>query len=132
MPTGPSTRPTLLGNRRRWPRQEVLGFDSVIEAVGGGETVEDAIELAARGGRILVFGVANPNSVASVRPYEVFAKELALIGTVINPYTQGRAVQLLHRLPLGKLPITAVHLDEVSRAFDGSLKGAVKVQIELG
>ena len=109
-----------------------LGFDSVIEAVGGGETVENAIELAARGGRILVFGVATPDSVASIRPYEVFAKELALIGTVINPYTQGRAVQLLDRLPLDKLPITTVSLDAVSTAFDGSLKGAIKVQIELG
>ena len=72
-----------------------LGFDNVVEAVGGGQTLETAIGLAARGAKVLVFGVAAESDFARIRPYEVFAKELTLLGTVINPYTQSRAVQLL-------------------------------------
>jgi len=109
-----------------------LGFASVIEAVGGASTLEAAVSLAARGARILVFGVAPESDVARIRPYEVFAKELTMLGTVINPYTQHRAVELLGRLPLDRLPIEAVPLTDVGAAFDGSLKGAIKVQIRPG
>ena len=106
-----------------------LGFDNVVEAVGGGQTLETAIGLAARGAKVLVFGVAAESDFARIRPYEVFAKELTLLGTVINPYTQSRAVQLLSRLPLQKLPIETVPLTNVGAAFDGSMKGPIKVQI---
>lgn len=120
-----------------WDKQALeatngVGFDNVIEAVGGGRTLEAAVELAARGARILVFGVAREGDIARLRPYEFFAKELTLLGTVINPYTQDRAVQLLGRLPLERLPIEIVPLANVGAAFDGSLKGPIKVQIRPG
>jgi len=109
-----------------------FGFANVIEAVGGGQTLEAAVRLAARGAKILVFGVAGESDVARLHPYEIFAKELTLLGTVINPYTQARAVRLLSRLPLKRLPIETVPLASVGSAFDGSLKGPIKVQIRPG
>ena len=106
------------------------GFPFVIEAVGSGPTFESALALAARGGRVLAFGAAPVSATATVRPYEIFSKELTVLGTVINPYTQERAVRMLDRLPLDRLPIASVGLTEVASAFDGSLRGAVKVQID--
>lgn len=105
------------------------GFDAVIEAVGGGPTLESAVGLAAPGARVLVFGAAPAQATATLRPYEIFAKELTLLGTVINPYTQARAMRLLDRLPLDQMPIETVRLDEVGAAFNGSLDHATKVQI---
>lgn len=106
------------------------GFDAVIEAVGSGPTFESALALTARGARMLAFGAAPMTATATVRPYEIFAKELTVLGTVINPYTQERAVRMLDRLPLDRLPIETVPLSDVHRAFDGSLRGATKIQID--
>ena len=105
------------------------GFDSVVEAVGSPRVLETAISLAARGGTILVFGVANPDATAVIKPQEVFAKELTILGTVINPYTHHRAVELLPELGLDRLGIKSYGLDAHEQAFAAHHKRAAgKVQ----
>ncbi len=105
------------------------GFDSVIEAVGSPRVLESAIPLAARGGTVLVFGVANPDATAVIKPQEVFAKELTILGTVINPYTHHRAVELLPGLGLDRLGIRSFPLDAHAEAFEAHHKRvAGKVQ----
>ena len=93
------------------------GFDYVVEAVGSPRVLETAISLAARQGTILVFGVANPGEAAAIRPQEVFVKELTILGTVINPYTHHRAVELLPTLGLERLEIRSYSLDAHAEAF---------------
>ena len=51
------------------------GFPYVVDAVGSSRVLESAIRIAARGGNILLFGVARPDDVASVRPNEIYARE---------------------------------------------------------
>lgn len=108
-----------------------LGFDAVIEAVGSPATLELAVERAARGGRILVFGAAPMSAVAQVRPYEIFVRELTLIGTVINPYTHERAVRLLPRLGLQRLDVTAFPLEEFQAAFEAQASGAAGLKVAI-
>ncbi len=107
------------------------GFDAVIEAVGSPATFELAIELAARAGKILVFGVAPMEATARVRPFDVFVREITIIGSVINPYTHERAVHLLPRMGLEKLAVTAYPIDRFREAFDAqaSVSSATKIQI---
>ena len=107
-----------------------MGFDSIVEAAGSPATLELAVELAARAGKILVFGVAPMNAVARLRPYDLFVRELTLIGTVINPYTHERAVNLLPRLGLEALSIAAFPLDRYKEAFEAQTAGAA-MKIEL-
>ena len=107
------------------------GFDSVIEAVGSPTTLEAAVERAARGGRILVFGVAPMDAVARLRPYDVFARELTLIGTLINPYTHERAVRLLPRLGLERLTLATYPLESFREAFDAQGSGAAGLKVEI-
>lgn len=107
------------------------GFDSVIEAVGSPTTLEVAVARAARGGRILVFGVAPMDAVARLRPYDVFARELTLIGTVINPYTHERAVRLLPRLGLERLTLATYPLESFREAFDAQASGAGGLKVEI-
>ena len=107
------------------------GFDSVIEAVGAPATLELAVERAARGGRILVFGAAPMDAVAKLRPYELFARELTLIGTVINPYTHERAVRLLPRLGLERLTVANFPLESFRAAFDAQATGAAGLKVEI-
>ncbi len=105
------------------------GFDYVVEAVGSPRVVESAISVAARQGTILVFGVANPGETAAIRPQEVFVKELTILGTVINPYTHHRAVELLPDLNLGRLGIKTFPLEAHENAFQAHRQRAAgKVQ----
>ncbi|GAA2710800.1 zinc-binding dehydrogenase [Micromonospora olivasterospora] len=95
-----------------------LGFPHVIDAVGSGRVLESAVGMASRGGRILVFGVARPDDEARVRPNEIFARELTIVGAVINPYTQHRAVGMLPTLGLDRLRPAFFPLEKVPQALD--------------
>jgi threonine dehydrogenase-like Zn-dependent dehydrogenase len=107
-----------------------LGFDAVIDAVGSSRTFEQGVSLAARGGTVLVFGVAPMNATASVRPYEIFSRELTVVGALINPFTHERAVHLLPQMGLDKLRIAAFPLAEFKQAFGVQAAGtATKVEI---
>ncbi|UNK20274.1 zinc-dependent alcohol dehydrogenase family protein [Paenibacillus sp. N3/727] len=69
--------------------------DVVIECVGRPESVELAVAAARKGGQVLLFGVASPDASASFSPYEIFSKELRIMGSFINPYTHEEAIELI-------------------------------------
>jgi threonine dehydrogenase-like Zn-dependent dehydrogenase len=101
-----------------------LGFSTVIEAVGTAATFEFAVAQAAPGGRILVFGAAPKDDCARVKPFEIFAKELTVIGTVRNPYTHHRALSLLPHMPVHHLRIQKYDLDHIHSAIVAQRRGA--------
>jgi L-iditol 2-dehydrogenase len=108
-----------------------LGFDAIIEAVGRAGTLELAINLAARGSTILIFGVAPPDLVVPIKPNTIYAKELILLGSVINPYTHHRAVALLPRLDFSHFTIQTFPLDQVLRALEAQAGGdGIKIEID--
>lgn len=76
--------------------QYVEGFyDIIIECVGKPITIEMGIKKANKGAQVLLFGVANPTSIMQISPYEIFQKELKIIGSFINPDTVSTAEKLL-------------------------------------
>lgn len=106
------------------------GYDFVIDAVGRGDVLESAMTLCARGGRILVFGVATPNETASLRPNEIYEKELTVLGSVINPFTHQRALSLLPRLGLDALSTEQFGLEDFSTALSAQSAARIgKVQV---
>jgi threonine dehydrogenase-like Zn-dependent dehydrogenase len=106
------------------------GFAYLIDAVGSAAVLETCVRLAAPGATVLVFGVAAPAAVLPVRPYEIYAKELTLLGTAVNPFTQSRAVELLGRLSLAGLRIATYPLARAIEAFAAARAGtADKVQL---
>jgi len=92
------------------------GADVVLECAGTVETFEQSIALARRGGTALVFGVAPQTAAARVSPFDVFARELRILGSYLNPHTHGRAIELAasgrltldplitHRIGLAAIP----------------------------
>jgi len=106
------------------------GFDFVIDAVGSSATFDMAVEIAGRGASILVFGCAPEQATSTVRPYDLFARELTIMGSFINPYTHERAVQILPQMGLEKLPILTFPLGEYQKAFaNHGTAAAAKLQI---
>jgi len=107
------------------------GFDFVIDAVGSSATFTQAITLAARGGTILAFGCAPVQATASVRPFDIYDRELTIIGSVINPYTHERAVHLLPQMGLEKLPLETFALEQYIRAFDAQAATGAAAKVEI-
>jgi 2-desacetyl-2-hydroxyethyl bacteriochlorophyllide A dehydrogenase len=80
-----------------------LGPEYVFDCVGHPALLEQGIELVQRGGTVFVMGVADPQAVARVRPYQIFDKELRITSSYMRPYTFHRAVRWLPQLTLGPL-----------------------------
>jgi len=107
-----------------------VGADTVIESAGRLETAELAPKLARRGGTILQFGVVSPNQHAKIAPYDVYYKELTIRGSFVNPFTHGRAVELLASKQVDVMPLITHRfpLDDAAEALEmARSKDAVKV-----
>lgn len=108
------------------------GADAVLECAGTTETFEQAQALARRGGTVLIFGVAPQGARAGISPFDVFARELRIVGAYLNPHTHGRAVELVAsgRLALAPLVTHQLSLDDVPAALlAGPIPGEVKAMV---
>lgn len=80
-------------------------IDCVIECVGRPETIENAINLAGKYSTVMMFGLTKPDATVSVKPFEIFKKEITLRSSYINPYTFPAAVSLIES---GRLDVTSM------------------------
>jgi len=77
----------------------------VIECVGRPSTMEQAIDIAGNKGVVMMFGLTKPDDTISVKPFQIFQKELELKASYINPYTQKRALELIDS---GRLDVSSM------------------------
>jgi 2-desacetyl-2-hydroxyethyl bacteriochlorophyllide A dehydrogenase len=96
-----------------------LGADVVIEAVGRTETIEQAFELAKRGGRVIIFGFAPEGQKASFIPFNVLSRELTIMGAWVNPYSYSRALDVLSsgRIDVKPLISNRLKLDHIMDGY---------------
>lgn len=80
----------------------VHGVDCVIECVGNVIATGQAFDAAKRGTRILLFSVPKAGAKYELSMEDVYQKELTIVGSMINPDTHQRAVDMIngHRLNL--------------------------------
>ncbi len=100
--------------------QTVAGADVVIESAGRLETAELAPKLARRGGTVLQFGVVSQDKLVSISPYDIFYRELTILGSFVNPNTHARALELLASKRIEVMPLVSYRfpLDEVVHALE--------------
>ena len=91
------------------------GADVVIECVGNTAATAQAFEAAKRGTTLLLFSVPKAGAIHPLSLEDVYQKELRIVGSMINPDTHQRAVNLInsgriqlapiitHRFPIEKL-----------------------------
>jgi D-arabinitol dehydrogenase (NADP+) len=106
---------TVLADNRQAQRLKSLaplGYDLVAEVTGLSPVLEQAFDYARPRGKIWVFGVCPPDDRATFVPYDVFRRDLSIIGSFAVNRTfqesialiQGGAIQveplISHRLPL--------------------------------
>lgn len=90
-------------------------IDVVIECVGKPVTIEQAIRLAGHKATVMMFGLTKPDETITVKPFEIFQKELVLTSSYINPYTQRRALELIDsgRLDVSSMVHAVASLEEL-------------------
>ncbi len=72
------------------------GADYVIEAVGSIPTYTQAFQMVRRGGNLLVYGAAPATEEMSIKPFEIYAKELTIVSSYAGTYqTWTQAISLL-------------------------------------
>ena len=73
------------------------GADTVIECVGNTDAVCQAFRAAGRGASVLLFSVPKAGSIHELALEDMYRKELTVLGSMINPDTHSRAVDLINR-----------------------------------
>lgn len=71
------------------------GADIVIECVGSQSAAEIAFKLVRKGGRVVIFGLSNPQAALQLNLQSFFHKELTLKSSLLNPFTFPTAIELL-------------------------------------
>ena len=104
---------------RIWEICQRKGADVVIECVGKPFAAEQAIRAAGFGATVLLFSVPGPDAAATLPLFDVYKKELHIVGSMINPDTHQRAVNLINsgRLEIARLITHTYDLDHMEDAI---------------
>ena len=91
-------------------------INTVIECVGRPSTIEQAIDIAGNKAVVMMFGLTKPDETISVKPFQIFQKELVLKTSYIKPYTQKRALDLIDsgRLDVSSMVYEVCGLDKLA------------------
>ncbi|MGC3953738.1 MAG: alcohol dehydrogenase catalytic domain-containing protein [Propionicimonas sp.] len=92
-----------------------VNFDYVVECIGRQSTMEQALDIAGLGAKVMLFGLGDPASPVRLNQYAAYTKELSILTSYLNPGTTERAVRLLEsgRLDTRSLVSAELSLDEV-------------------
>lgn len=97
--------PTREDVKKRLQEAGMTWINTVIECVGRPSTMEQAIDIAGNKAVVMLFGLTKPDDTISIKPFQIFQKELELKSSYINPYTQKRALDLIDS---GRLDVSSM------------------------
>lgn len=109
------------------------GADVVIECVGNNAAVESAFEYAKKGGTVLLFSVPKVDAVYNMHLFDIFKKELTIMGSFVNPDTHSRAVKLINSGRINLMPIIThkFGVDDIEAAIHMQMSSeSIKVLVE--
>jgi len=106
--------------------------DVVIECVGDKNTVDQAIKLAGKGSKVVIFGLAPKDQFITLNLQYLFQNELKIFNSLLNPFTIQPAIDLLaqNRINVQKLITKRIYLKEINNFFhNNDFAHNIKVQI---
>ncbi|MCB9421708.1 MAG: alcohol dehydrogenase catalytic domain-containing protein [Ardenticatenaceae bacterium] len=107
-----------------------MGAEVVADTVGN--QFGNAVKLAARGGKIALFGMIE-HATPAVKQHDITRNELSVIGVFVSPYTFPRAIQILESGIIDPSPLNTLTLPvaDMQQGIDAARAGeAVKVVIK--
>jgi len=105
-------------------------FDLVIDCSGYAPAIEHAFSLVNAGGKLCIFGVAPPAARISISPFEIYKKEVSIIGVNINPFSFPKSIGFLESLSsrylnFENLGIKTFALKDYKKAMEDLKKGTI-------
>jgi D-arabinitol dehydrogenase (NADP+) len=107
------------------------GFDIVIDATGAAPVVERCVKYAKRGAKIVIYGVCDEKEQIRLSPYEIFAKELKIIGSFAQTHCFDRALKYLENglVKVNKLITHQFKLDDYGEALNAVISGKDSIKV---
>ncbi len=124
------------------PVQEVYnltdgrGADVVFEVVGAIPTYQQALKMVRKGGTLVAYGAAPADKVMEIAPFDIFSKELTIVGSYAGTYgTWVKAIQLIsskrfNPKDIFSKTITLDHLEEGIKEADKN-KDTIKILVNI-
>jgi 2-desacetyl-2-hydroxyethyl bacteriochlorophyllide A dehydrogenase len=110
-------------------------FGVAVDATGAPQAIEAAFGSLDRGGRLLIFGVANGDASVSLSPFRIYNDEIKIIGSMAVLDSFGEAADLMAAGAIDTVPLlgTPFSLDEFPDALTRVRAGeGVKLQVAPG
>ncbi|WP_437762400.1 zinc-dependent alcohol dehydrogenase family protein [Sorangium sp. So ce281] len=109
------------------------GFDVVIDATGIARVLGDSVQYVKNGGRYLVFGVCGPQDKVEISPFEIYRRDLEIIGSFAIRRTYDRAFKLMERgaIDVRKLLSEAMPVEELPRGLEMMKKGTAPMKLQV-
>lgn len=92
------------------------GIECLIETAGASSALDFAIKSARKGGKILVFGVSPMGAKGEVEPFEIYEKQLEILGACIystTPPFQPKPIQFFFRYSIDLLHKGIIKVDDL-------------------
>lgn len=106
--------------------------DVVIECAGSADSVDNAIKMAGKGGKVVIFGLAPKQQNVTLNLQYLFHNELKILSSFLNPFTFKSAIDLLvnKKIKVQELITQQIFLKDITDVLSGSnISNSVKVQI---
>jgi len=71
------------------------GFDVVVDATGATSVLQHCVSLTRNAGTVFVYGMADEDAEITVKPNEIFRRELSIVGSFAQAYGFERAVAVV-------------------------------------
>src|SRR5262249_6640534 len=109
------------------------GFDVVIDATGVARVMQDSLKYVKNGGKYLVFGVCAPTDTIAISPFEIYRRDLEIIGSFAIRRTYDRAFKLMEHgvVKVQKLLSEALPVEELPRGLDMMKRGAAPMKLQV-
>jgi 2-desacetyl-2-hydroxyethyl bacteriochlorophyllide A dehydrogenase len=97
-----------------------LGFDAVVEATGVPKVAEAALSYVKPTGKLLFFGVNPPDATVRFSPFEIYRRDIEVIGSFAAPHIFYPAINLLEQGRIQTKPLIShrLSLDEFPKALE--------------
>lgn len=102
---------TAVDDRKILELAKECNIDVVIECIGLKSTMEQAVKIAGKNAKVLLFGLGDPEQPIEINQFEAYTKELSIYTSYLNPQTTKRAVAVLESGAIDAQSIISAELE---------------------
>jgi L-iditol 2-dehydrogenase len=115
---------------------EGRGADFVFEVVGAVPTYQQALQMVRKGGVVVAFGAAPSHATMEIKPFEIYSKELTIVGSYAGTYaTWLKAIELIDgkRFKPGDIISKSIPLDQIVEGIEEAAnnKDTIKIMVDI-